>query len=98
VEKSYSQLEDRTSCLLLAEILGEYFCDRDGFEVLGRLRNTPDPVRRAYIAEGYGKLAKCTKDAQLRQAAIARLQAMSSDNAPPVAETARSMLRRLDMG
>jgi hypothetical protein len=95
IKNKYSEIHDRASCLLLAQLLGEYFCDWDGFEVLVQLQTTPDPVRRAHVAEGYGALAKLANDAKLRQAATARLQAMSNDRAPQVAETARLMLRRL---
>lgn len=92
---SYGRFADWMSQFVISELLGEYYCDENSFRVLCELETNSSESARALVPHGFEHIARQAKDASLREAALAELQAMSKDPSPEVQNEAREALAKV---
>ena len=95
IEKSYDRFTDPMSWFIGSELLGEYYCHEDAFEVLRRLKQTTNINARALIPHGFEHLIKGAKDLGLRTRAFAELRSLLNDPSENVRAEAAESLSRL---
>lgn len=96
IEKSYPRFRDCISCMCLAELLGRFYANTDGFLALRRLRNGAGEEARAFAAYGLRLLIQNSDDERLRKLALEELRAMRSDVASVVRGEVEHNLRILE--
>jgi len=84
LERVYEQFTDEASQLVVAELLGEYLADAAGLAALDRLSVARGEAARVYVVQGYKCLVLYATDPATREAARARLDAMTRDASPVV--------------
>src|SRR5712692_2360790 len=90
--KSYARFRDSMSCFIASELLVEYYCNEDAFNLLYQLEKTSNVPARAFIPHGFEHIAKSAKDPKLRTKALAELRSLRLDPSPEVqAEAAESL-------
>ena len=79
LEAAYPVFNDPMSWFLSAEILGEYFCDRNSLEALLRLKRIEGEGARSQVAFGLGLLARKASDEGVAAQAAEHLGRMTDD-------------------
>ena len=96
IEATYAHFNDSNSCFVLAELLGEYFCNRQAFECLVRLTSVQPDHARALTAHGFRQFAGTSADTRLKALCLARLKKLAEDKSPTVRQEAIEALRHID--
>lgn len=94
VADAYPRFADATTCLALSELLGSYFPEPQGYEVLRSLEQRSEGMARAYVADGLYHVVK-RRDAASRRA-LKQLEQLSEDRAEDVREMASWRLACLE--
>jgi hypothetical protein len=92
--KSFERFRDSMSCFISSELLGEYYCNEDAFNLLYQLKKTSNLPARAFIPHGFEHIAKSAKDPKLRTKALAELKTLRLDPSPEVQAEAAESLRK----
>jgi len=83
------QISDSTGAMLIAEILGDRYCDERSLEQLVRLSATLRMPSRALMPHGLERFARTTTDAILRQRCLDRIRLLRVDPDPDVRREAQ---------
>ena len=92
--KAFGRFSDPTGAMLIAELLGENFCDEEALQQLTELSSQAPMPARALVPHGLRSLAQTTVDAALRQKAIARIKVLTKDPVSEVRKEAALALAR----
>jgi hypothetical protein len=92
--KSYERFKDQMSLFIASEILGQYYCNEDAFNLLYQSKKTSNLPARAFIPHGFEHIAKSAKDPKLRTKALAELKTLRLDPSPEVQAEAAESLRK----
>ena len=96
IELTYAYFRDSNACFVLAELLGEYFCNREALDCLARLTSAESDVARALTAHGFRQLAKESLDADLKAQCFAWLKVLADDKSTIVRREALEALHQLN--
>jgi len=84
----FDRFVDSTGAMVIAEILGESFCDEEAVQQLAQLATQARMPARALAPYGLGVLARTTPDTSLRQRALGRLRLLEKDRVLEVRDEA----------
>lgn len=93
IEAAYGHFTDSNACFVLAELLGEYFCDRDAFYSLVRLGSLKADHARALTVHGLRRLMENTPDTWLQAQCAARIKELAEDQCATVRQEAIEVVR-----
>lgn len=95
LEKSYASFTDFTSCLLIAEMIGESYGGERGLQTLRRLKRSKEDMPRSMVPHGLEYFVKKSSDPQLSRLAFNELLQMKSDPSQDVRDEVGTSLQQL---
>ncbi len=79
LERNYSLFKESQSHEEISILLGKHFCNKAAFEILCRLSKIREEVPRSSVPQGFEKIIRNSKDADLVKMACFELQRMRND-------------------
>lgn len=95
IGSSYGKFKDWMSSFILSELLGQYYCNRDAFQLLTQLKSTSEIKARSLVAHGFEHIAREAEDKSLRDQAVSQLMSMKLDPSPDVQNEAAVALAKI---
>lgn len=95
IETCYADFTDWMSWFVISELLGEYFSDKDSFEVLCALQKTKKAHPRSFVAHGFEHIIRDSGNQQLAALAFTRLMEMKKDRSKRVRYEVQVSLARV---
>lgn len=95
IEDAYPKFADWMSCFVLSELLGKFYCDREGLDCLARLRKSTSEIARSLLPLGFEHIVRYSEDANLGRLALEQLRALDRDPSGKVRHEASESMTRL---
>ena len=97
ISAAYEMFSDWMSYFVLSELLGEFYCNEDSFEVLCELRRTSNEVARSLVPHGFEHIAEGAESSDLRRRGLEQLVSMKEDASPQVKNEVAEALSNLGL-
>jgi hypothetical protein len=95
IERTYDKFADWMSCFVLVELLDQYYCDENAFQLLCRLKNSTQEIPRSLLPVGFEKLVQNASDLVLKNRSLLELKQMMNDPSERVQKEASESVIRL---
>jgi hypothetical protein len=95
LERNYSLFQESQCHEEISILLGKYFCNKAAFEILCRLSKIQEEVPRSSVPQGFEKIIRNSKDADLVEMAAFELQRMRNDPSDLVRNSVEFSIQKL---